>query len=292
LGEGVKLAYTPSGESGDTTTLFLSGLIGFGVGLLKGAGLLALALVTNIIHNLLPVFIFVLPLIIVGFMLAAPFVVGMTVENYVGDAISSAGCRRPGQAGAIAVLCSMIGLIVFLVVAQLVTDPGESFMFDWLLWFVRMMVGGSLTFTWLAEPELLSTSWEVIILALLGGSAALGVFSSYHTAANVVLSVPFCEQCKKNLIPENLWNVSPVQAERTIRAFQSMKYDELQKYRAAARLTILSRSPCGLVLAIPREFWSWRPMESNRQRTTTMRILPRIPCGFSRGRSIPSRWQS
>lgn len=178
-GEGVQLAYTPSGEPGDTATLFLSGGIGFGVGLLKGAGLLALALAINIIHNLLPVFIFVLPLIIVGLMLAAPFVVGMTVGSYIGDVVTSAGCRRPGQAGGIALLSSVIGLMAFLVVAQLVTSPGESFMFDWLLWFVRIMVGGSLTFTWLVAPEPLSTSWEVIILALLGGSAALGILSSY-----------------------------------------------------------------------------------------------------------------
>ena len=50
-------------------------------------------------------------------------------------------------------LSSIIGLIGFLVVAQWVTSPGESFMFDWLLWFVRIMVGGSLSFNWLAEPE-------------------------------------------------------------------------------------------------------------------------------------------
>ena len=228
-GEGVQLAYTPSGESGDTTALFLSGVIGFGVGLLKGAGLLALALVINVIHNLLPVFIFVLPLVIAGIMLAAPFVVGMTVGSYVGDGISSAGCRRPGQAGGIAVLCSMVGLILFLVVAQFVTDPGESFMFDWLLWFVRIMVGGSLSFTWLVEPEPLSSSWEVTIMALFGLSAVLGLFSAYHTAAEVVRSVSFCERCQKNLTPQNLWSVSPAQTERTARAFQSLNYDELQQ---------------------------------------------------------------
>lgn len=50
-----------------------------------------------------------------------------------------------------------------------------------------------------------------------------------HTAAEVVLSVPFCERCRKNLIPEHLWNVSPAQTERTIRAFQSLKYDELEQ---------------------------------------------------------------
>ena len=228
-GDGVRLAYTPSGEKGDTTALFLSGGIGFAVGLLKGAAILALALVVNVIHNLLPVFIFVLPLVIVGLMLAAPFLVGMTVGNYVGEGINSAGCRRPSQAGGIAVLSSVIGLIGFLVVAQWVTSPGESFMFDWLLWFVRIMVGGSLSFTWLVEPEPLSASWEVIILALLGGSAAMGVFSSDHTAADVVLSVPYCEHCQKTLTPQNLWSVSPAQAEATARAFQSLKYDQLQQ---------------------------------------------------------------
>ena len=59
--------------------------------MLKGAAVLALALVINVIHNLLPVFIFVLPLVIVGLMLAAPFLVGMTAGNYVGEGINSAG---------------------------------------------------------------------------------------------------------------------------------------------------------------------------------------------------------
>ena len=45
----------------------------------------------------------------------------------------------------------------------------------------------------------------------------------------MVLSVPYCEHCQKTLTPQNLWSVSPAQAEATARAFQSLKYDQLQQ---------------------------------------------------------------
>ena len=143
------------------------------------------------------------------------------------EGVSDAQCRNPSQAGRIAVMWSLGGLILFLIVAQLTRPPGESFMFDWFLWFVRFMVGGSLTFEWLQAPTPLAPAWEGIILALLAGSTLLGVLTAYHTAAQVVHSVPFCESCSKTLTPKNLWNISPLQAERTMRAFQSMKYDEI-----------------------------------------------------------------
>jgi len=71
-GPSVKLAYNPSGQMGKTLTLLFHGATGVLVGLFKAALVLAAAVVVNIVHNLLPVFIFVLPLVIVGLMLIAP----------------------------------------------------------------------------------------------------------------------------------------------------------------------------------------------------------------------------
>ena len=228
-GSPVKMAYKPSGKPGQTSVLFLQSLLGFLIGLFKGAVLLALAVGLNLIHNLLPVFFFIMPVLIVGLMLAAPFVVGMTVGSNVGSVVAQARCRIPGQAGRIAVIGTLGGLILFLTVAQLATSPGESFLFDWLLWFVRIMVGGTLSFTWLAEPEPLAAAWEGVILALLGLSTILGLVMAYITAAEVVRSVPFCERCQKLLTPKYLWSVAPAQAERTMRALQSLNFEKISK---------------------------------------------------------------
>ncbi len=223
------MAYKPSGEPGQTSVLFLESVQGFLVGLFKGALLLALAVGLNLIHNLLPVFIFVMPVLIVGIMLAAPFVAGMTVGSNVGSVVAQARCRLPAQAGGIALIGALGGLVLFLTVAQLATSPGESFLFDWLLWFVRLMVGGSLGFTWLAEPVSLPAAWEGVILVLLGLSTFLGLVMAYRTAAEVVRSVPFCERCQKVLTPKHLWSVSPAQGERTMRALHSLDFEKISK---------------------------------------------------------------
>jgi len=223
-GSPVEMAYKPSGEPGQTSVLFLESVQGFLVGLFKGALLLALAVGLNLIHNLLPVFIFVMPVLIVGIMLAAPLVAGMTVGSNVGSVVAQARCRLPAQAGGIALIGALGGLVLFLTVAQLATSPGESFLFDWLLWFVRLMVGGSLGFTWLAEPVPLPAVWEGVILVLLGLSTFLGLVMAYRTAAEVVRSVPFCERCQKVLTPKHLWSVSPAQGERTMRTLHSLDF--------------------------------------------------------------------
>ena len=226
-GPSVKLAYNPSGQKGKTFTLLLHGATGVLVGLFKAALVLAAAVVVNIIHNLLPVFFFVLPLVIVGLMLIAPGVVGMAVGDNVSKGVLGSKCRVPAQAGFIALLSTVGGLVLFVMIAQSFTTPGESFLYDKLLWFVRLMVGGSVSFDWLAEPEAIGSAYEGIIFVLLGLSAVVGAGIGYHTASETVRSVPFCERCGKHLEPEALWCLPPVQGPRAVQAFQSLNYKEI-----------------------------------------------------------------
>ena len=226
-GPSVKLAYSPSGQMGKTLTLLLHGATGVLVGLFKAALVLAAAVVVNIIHNLLPFFFFVLPLVIVGLMLIAPGVVGMAVGDNVSKGVLGSKCRVPAQAGFIALLSTVGGLVLFVMIAQSFTTPGESFLYDKLLWFIRLMVGGSVSFDWLAEPEAIGSAYEGIIFALLGLSALVGVGLAYHTASDTVRSVPFCELCGKHMEPVSLWSIPPAQGPRAVQAFQSVNYKEI-----------------------------------------------------------------
>ncbi len=226
-GPSVKLAYNPSGQKGKTSTLLIHGATGVLVGLFKAALVLAAAVVVNIIHNLLPFFFFLLPLVIVGLMLIAPGVVGMAVGDNVSKGVPGSKCRVPAQAGFIALLSTVGGLVLFVIIAQSLTTPGESFLYDKLLWFVRLMVGGSVSFDWLAEPEAIGSAYEGIIFVLLGLSALVGAGIGYHTASDTVCSVPFCERCGKQMEPESLWCLPPVQGPRAVQAFQNLNYKEI-----------------------------------------------------------------
>ena len=228
-GPSVKLAYHPSGQKGNSSTLLFHGGTGFLVGLFKAALVLAAAVVVNIIHNLLPVFIFVLPLVIVGLMLLAPAAVGMSVGENVSKGVLDSKCRVPGQAGIIAFLSTVGGLMLFVLIAQGLTAPGESFLFDKMIWFIRLMVGGSVSFDWLAEPEAIGSTYEGIIFMLLGLSALVGAGLAYHTASETVRSVPFCELCGKHMEPVSLFCIPPVQGPRAVQAFQSMNPSQISE---------------------------------------------------------------
>ncbi len=76
FGSSVPSAYCPSGAAGDVGILFARGLVALVAEVAAGAGGAALAVVVNVIHNLLPVFIFVVPVLIVLILVAAPIVFG------------------------------------------------------------------------------------------------------------------------------------------------------------------------------------------------------------------------
>ncbi len=228
-GPSVKLAYTPSGKLRSTSTLLFSGLTGLFVGLLKASLVMGGALVVNVIHNLLPHYFFVLPVIIFGLMLLAPFAVGMGVGEHVAKGAVAAKCRMPLQAGMIAFLWTIGGLALFVFLGQSVMPPGESFLIDRIGWFVRMMIGGSLSSGWMEEPEPIGTTYETIIFVMLGLSVLAGAFVASHTASNSVRSVPFCESCNKPMDPVSLWSISPSHSHRAIQAFRSMHLKEINE---------------------------------------------------------------
>ena len=228
-GPSVKLAYTPSGKLGSTSTLLFSGLSGLIVGLLKASLVLGGAVLVNVIHNLLPYYFFVLPVVIVGLMMLAPYAVGAAVGEHVAKGSVAAKCRMPLQAGVIAFLWTIGGLALFVFLAQSVMPAGESFMLDRIGWFVRMMVGGSLSYGWMEEPEAIGTTYETIIFVMLGISVLAGALVASHTASNTVRSVPFCEGCKRPMEPVSLWSISPSQSHRAILAFRSLHFKEINE---------------------------------------------------------------
>ena len=228
-GPSVKLAYNPSGQKGSTFSLFIHGLSGLLVGLFKAALVLAGAVVINIIHNLLPFFFFLLPFVIVGLMLLAPAAVGMAVGDNVGKGVLESKCRVPAQAGVVALLSTVGGLVLFVMIAQSFTTPGESFLYDKLIWFIRLMVGGSVSFDWLAEPEAIGSAYEGTIFVLLGISALVGAGLAYYTASETVRSVPFCELCGKHMEPVSMFSIPPVQGPRAVQAFQSLNPSQISE---------------------------------------------------------------
>ena len=225
-GPSVKLAYKPSGQMGKTSTLLFHGLMGFLVGLFTAALVLGAAAGINFIHNLLPRFIPYLSVVIVGLMVVAPAWVGIAVGDNVAKGIVASKCRVPGQAGFIALLSTVGGLILFVMIGQSFTAPGESFLYDKLIWFIRLMVAGSVNIE-IGAPEAIGPAWEGIILALLGLSVLVGAGIAYHTASDTVHSVPFCERCGKHMEPDALWSLPPVQGPRAVQAFQALNYKEI-----------------------------------------------------------------
>ena len=225
-GSAVPLAYCPAGNPGNTGTLFLYGLFGMVAGLAAGAGCAAGAALLNVVHNLLPVFIFVLPLLIIAFLALAPAVVGLTVGSVMAGGIKAARCRQPAMAGLVAGTCTLGALGLFLLIARLFTPPDESFFTDQLLPFVRLMIGGCVNFTWLEQPEPLNVpAW--MIYGILGLSAGLGVLAAYGAADEKVRSMPFCEHCGHYLGTDTLWSIPSIQGVPTIEAFDLMDVEAL-----------------------------------------------------------------
>jgi hypothetical protein len=165
--------------------LILGGVAGLMGGYMAGALCVGAAILLNVIHNLLPVFVFVLPLIIVGFLAFTPAVYGMGVGAGVGYTALLVRHRHGTSATLIAMFWAVAGMALFPLFAEWGSPAGVSFFSDVFLPFVRLMVGASLHFEWMVEPKPMDVpSW--IVYTVLGLFAVLGVLVAGGRADDMV----------------------------------------------------------------------------------------------------------
>ena len=220
FGESVESAYVPGGERGNRGMIFGHAVLGAVFGILAMAGLVVGSIILNVIHNILPVFIFLLPIVILGMVALAPAMVGMMVGNQVASVALDAKSRNPGHVGRVSCLTAVAGLAIIPVVGGIWALGGESFFDDLLLPFVRLMVGGSISFEWAEEPEPVNVpAW--IIYGALGLSGLGGLAISYIKPSEAISWTPFCESCEKYKEIENLWKIPPSRAEVAARALEA-----------------------------------------------------------------------
>lgn len=163
----------------------LGGVAGLMGGYMAGALCVGAAILLNVIHNLLPVFIFVLPLIIVGFLAFTPAVYGLGVGAGVGYTAMLVRHRHGTSVTLIAMFWAVAGMALFPLFAGWGSPAGVSFFPDILLPFVRRMVGASLHFDWMVPPKPMDVpSW--IVYTVLGLFAVLGVLVAGGRADDMV----------------------------------------------------------------------------------------------------------
>lgn len=227
IGSEVPLAYTPSGKSGQVATLVLFGALGLLVGAAASGLLVGLSVLVNVIHNMLPKFFFILPIGILLMLAAAPAALGAGVGWTVGKGVRFAECRNAGVAGGIAVLWTIVGCIAVHLLATNLVPVGESWLGDHVLPFVRLMVGGSIQFSWLSAPEPANVP-AGLIYSVLGLSALFGIMAAFGSADQKVRSAPFCERCANYAQSTSLGSTDPENAERAVRAFSSLNQSAIQ----------------------------------------------------------------
>ena len=234
FGAAVPSAYQPSGQVGQVGLLNLYGAIGSVAGVAAAGGVAGSAALLNLVHNLLPVFIFVMPLLILALLAVSPGVLGLIAGSVVKRGVIQARCRSSGMAGFTALLWTACGLLLCLAAGDLTTPVGESFLADRLLPFMRLMVGGSINFTWLQEPEPVNVpAW--MIYSTLGASAVLGNLAAYGIADDAVRATPFCERCAKHLKMSTLKRISTVHTDDAVRAYRSLDDRTIREVPSCSR---------------------------------------------------------
>lgn len=161
--------------------MFVFGPMAAALGYVAAAACAGGAILINIVHNLSPVFVFAMPIVIVFFMAITPAVYGLGVGAVVGEGAALIRHRHAASAGLVALFWTVAGLVAFPFAAEMWAPPGKSFFDDQLLPFVHLMIGGCINFTWLEKPEPVEISSK-IIYGLLGASALLGVMCAYGNA--------------------------------------------------------------------------------------------------------------
>jgi len=166
-----------------------SGIPGLVAGYTMGALCAGGAILINVLHNLLPKFVFVMPMIIIAFMAATPAVFGIGVGMGVGYTAQLLKFRNVGAAFMVSLFWGIAGLACFPWLAELGTPKGTEFFGDILMPYVELMVGASLNFEWLAKPEPVDVEpW--IVRSVIWGSGILGVLIACGKSVEIVEDRP------------------------------------------------------------------------------------------------------
>jgi len=185
------------------------------------AGFTLLSVVLNLIHNGLPVFIFIFPLVILGVMLVAPFSFGFASAWAIKKGCVAAECRSPFLAGSMAFLMASTGAGLFWMVAEAFAGPGKSFGNDVLVPFVGQMLASAITFDWGSLPEPVDVpSW--IVFTIVGVAGGFGLLLAVSASYDVIRNTPYCEQCERYYVAEQIWTTTHKRDHDAVRALESM----------------------------------------------------------------------
>lgn len=228
FGTSFPLAYEPSGAPGDMAKLVLGGFPAIGAGVAAGAACVGGALGLNALHNAIPYFIFLVPMVILGLLAISPAVFAWVICLIVSKSVQDAKCRSPAVVGFVAFLWACGGIAFLTVAAQFSMPDGQYFLEDMVVPFVREMAADSLNFKYVEDRDPVNMpSW--VIYSILTGSALLGLFFAYGVAVRKVCESPFCERCERYMTKNTLWAVSPIHALKAVAAFLSLDYKGIQE---------------------------------------------------------------
>lgn len=210
----VPLAYEPSGAWGNVVVLLMFGALAIGVGVTAGLASAAVVGGIDYVHQLLPVYIFVVPILLLLLMAATPAVMGIAVGAVVSKGVTSAHCRSAG-------LVTLIALPATVASLGLLHSGADAIVPDGVLRFIRVVIAGCVNFEWGVRPEPASVPGWVIYLVL-GVSALIGVGIAWRSVAGAVRSSPYCEDCGRYMDHRTLWQVPPPHAQALLSAFRQM----------------------------------------------------------------------
>jgi hypothetical protein len=221
-------AYEPSGVSGNVGVLFGFGALGLAAGTAAGLGCTGLAVLLNLIHNVLPVFIFIFPLAVLGVLAVGPMVYGIVTGAVISRGAVIAESRNPGLAGGLGILFAGAGVALFFVAADAIAGPQKHFVSDILFPFVRYMVGAAFSFKWAAEPQPVKVP-SLVIYGVLGLSTLAGLAIAFQAPYERIRSTPYCESCRRYLTSRPLWTTSPMRAVEAAQALEQLDANALYR---------------------------------------------------------------
>ncbi|GIW80132.1 MAG: hypothetical protein KatS3mg105_1939 [Gemmatales bacterium] len=218
----------PAALGGELSTLYLHAVGGIAAGYFGAAACAGAAYVVDLIHRHLPIYFFMVPLVVIGLLAVGPATYGFVVGSVTAMGAVAARHRDPASAGATGLAAALVGFGLFFPIASLATPVGQSFFPDILFPFVRTIIGGCFTFGWGAQPKPIHVpAW--LIYAVLSGSLLLGLLVAYGIPDEKVRTTPFCEQCQSYLSMECLWEAPPGEHHHLCRALRLQDFAEMAR---------------------------------------------------------------
>lgn len=192
--------YQPSGAMGNLGKVALSGVFSLGWGLLIGFGCGAVGAGINYAHNLSPVYIFVVPILVILLFLAAPALVGIAGGAAISQGATHGHCRNPMAILVLSSLTSIVSITTVILVAN-------AMLADGLVGYVGYMVGGATNFEWTTKFDSVDipAGWVYGTLAV---SGLVGTLLGGFGAMKDVKDRPYCEQCGEHHERQTLWSVA------------------------------------------------------------------------------------